>query len=328
MRADRLLALLMVLRHRDRVTARELAADLEVSERTVLRDIEALGAAGVPVYSERGRAGGFSLLPGWSTDLSGLSGDEARALLIAGSSAVAGLGIGAAFSSGLAKVLSSLPQEGRRAAAEGAARILVLDVGWFGNSQQTPGLGALQQAVTSGRRLTFTYSSGKLAERRDHGPRPATTRTVDPAGLVSAAGVWYLLALHRGERRIYRVDRIEEIKPTGEPLRTTVDPAELTTWWAESRARFIERIAEYQVELEVRDPQDGPLVAGLRSAVRVLEQLPAAADGSLRFRATFAAIEHAIATLWPLADRVVVLAPDSVRAAFRGRAAAVLAAQL
>ena len=132
MRADRLLALLMVLRHRDRVTARELAAELEVSERTVLRDIEALGAAGVPVYAERGRAGGFSLLPGWTTDLSGLSGDEARALLIAGSSAAAGLGIGAAFSSGLAKVLSSLPQEGRRAAAEGAARILVLDAGWFG----------------------------------------------------------------------------------------------------------------------------------------------------------------------------------------------------
>lgn len=324
MRADRLLALLMVLRHRDRVTARELAADLEVSERTVLRDIEALGAAGVPVYSERGRAGGFSLLPGWSTDLSGLSGDEARALLIAGSSAVAGLGIGAAFSSGLAKVLSSLPQEGRRAAAEGAARILVLDAGWFGNSQQTPGLGALQQAVTGGRRLTFTYSSGTLAERRDNGPRPATARTVDPAGLVSAAGVWYLLALHRGERRIYRVDRIEEIRPTGDPLRSTVDPAELTTWWAESRARFIERIADYHVDIELPEPDDG-LVKTLRGAVRVLSDREPADDGAVRFRATFAAVEHAVAILWPLVDRIVVTAPATLRAALRDRAAAVLA---
>ncbi|MEJ7648962.1 MAG: WYL domain-containing protein [Nakamurella sp.] len=324
MRADRLLALLMVLRHRDRVTARELAADLEVSERTVLRDIEALGAAGVPVYAERGRAGGFSLLSGWTTDLSGLSGDEARALLIAGSSAVAGLGIGAAFSSGLAKVLSSLPQEGRRAAAEGAARILVLNAGWFGNTPQTPWLGVLQQAVTGGRRLTFTYSSGTLVERRDHGPRPATTRTVDPAGLVSAAGVWYLLALHRGERRIYRVDRIEEVRPTGEPLRSTVDPAELTAWWAESRARFIEQIADYQVDVEVPEP-DESLVRALRSAVRVLRELEPGGDGAARFRATFAAVEHAVGTLWPLADRIVVTSPAPLRAALRDRAAAALA---
>src|SRR3712207_6786985 len=127
MRADRLVALVLLLRHRGRLTAGALARELEVSTRTVLRDMEALSAAGVPVYAERGRHGGFALLPGFQTELTGLSHDEALALLVAGSRRGAqAFGLGSALASAMRKVVDALP-EGDRATAAGAVQRLLID---------------------------------------------------------------------------------------------------------------------------------------------------------------------------------------------------------
>ena len=130
MRADRLLSLLLLLQHRGRRSAKELADELEVSTRTVLRDIEALSTAGVPVYAERGRHGGFALLPGYSTDLTGLTHDEALALLVAGSRGD-GAGMAPALASAMRKVVAGLPAAQRESAGRNAGRILVRDGRWL-----------------------------------------------------------------------------------------------------------------------------------------------------------------------------------------------------
>jgi len=129
-RADRLLSLLLLLQHRGRRSAKELADELEVSTRTVLRDIEALSTAGVPVYAERGRHGGFALLPGYSTDLTGLTHDEALALLVAGSRGD-GAGMAPALASAMRKVVAGLPAAQRESAGRNAGRILVRDGRWL-----------------------------------------------------------------------------------------------------------------------------------------------------------------------------------------------------
>ncbi len=179
-RADRLLSLLLLLQHRGRRSAKELADELEVSTRTVLRDIEALSTAGVPVYAERGRHGGFALLPGYSTDLTGLTHDEALALLTAQSRATPeALGLGPAFAAAVRKIVAAMPDAARREAVGAADRVLVDRGGWLGDSDPDPHLAVVRRAVFAGKRLRLRYAA------RDE---PARWRTVDPVGLVEARG--------------------------------------------------------------------------------------------------------------------------------------------
>ncbi len=307
MRADRLLALVLVLRSRRRVTAAELAAELEVSERTVLRDIEALANAGVPVYAERGRHGGFRLMDGWSTDLSGLSGAEARSLLVAGSSTAAELGLGRAFATALAKVLSSVPGEHRREAELEAARILVVDDGFVSRRETLPALAATQRAVTGGRRLLISY--------RRRPDAPASRRTVDPAGLVCASGIWYLLATHRRNRRSYRVSRILEARVLDEPARRG-DLPPIAQWWEQTRSEFTARFPVVQVELVAEQPAAAPL----RAAALSVQSARPEPGGRTRLTLTFADREHAAGVLWRHADQIAVITPDWVRTTLAGRA--------
>src|SRR3954463_15969489 len=160
MRADRLLALMLLLRSRGRLSAATLARELEVSTRTVLRDVEALSSAGVPIYAERGRAGGFALLPGFTTDLTGLTPDEAVALLTSPARGTTdALGFGAAFSSAIRKVVATMP-ETSRARAEGAAeRRHVAARGWMREPAPVERLEVVQRAVFAGHRLRLCYAS-------------------------------------------------------------------------------------------------------------------------------------------------------------------------
>lgn len=218
MRADRLLSLVLLLRHRGRATAAVLARELEVSERTVLRDVEALSAAGIPVYAERGRHGGFALLPGFTTDLTGLTPAEAVALLGSGATSTPGaLGLGTEFASAMRKIVAALPDAAREQATDAAGRVLVRRGGWLRDTDDgatTDVLTAVQRAVFGGVRLRIRYRAGT---RPGAEPGPAAERVVDPVGLVQAAGRWYLLALRDGEDRTYRVSRIEEAEPLAEP---------------------------------------------------------------------------------------------------------------
>ncbi|MGA2522361.1 MAG: WYL domain-containing protein, partial [Acidimicrobiales bacterium] len=209
MRADRLVALLLLLQRRGQVTAAEAAAELEVSERTARRDLEALGLAGLPVYAARGRHGGWRLAGGGRTDLSGLTETEVRTLfLLAGPSSPATPELRAA----LRKLVRALP-ESFRATAEAASRAVVVDrSGWDGATSPRPDpprLDAVQQAVVQGRQAVLDYVAGDGR---------ATRRVVHPLGLAVKGTVWYLVADTGDGRRTFRVDRVRSVELTDEPV--------------------------------------------------------------------------------------------------------------
>jgi predicted DNA-binding transcriptional regulator YafY len=206
MRADRLVAILLMLQARGRVTASQVATELEVSERTARRDLEALAMAGLPVYSLQGRNGGWRLAGGGRTDLSGLSAAEARALfLVAGPSSSATPELRAA----LRKLVRALP-ESFRTQAEAARTAVVVDTDSWGRSAPSrptpPHFETVQQAVIEGEQLTLGYVA------RDGS---STSRTVDPLGLAAKGSTWYLVADTDAGRRTFRVDRITAVEPTG-----------------------------------------------------------------------------------------------------------------
>ena len=209
MRADRLVAILLMLQARGQVTAAEVAAELEVSERTARRDLDALGMAGVPIYSRQGRNGGWQLAGGGRTDLSGLNAAEARALfLVAGPSSAATPEVKAA----LRKLVRALPEPLRDAAEAASTAVVVDPTGWDQPSRPRPvpsHLDAVQRAVVAGEQVALGYVA------RD---RAASTRVVHPLGLASKGTAWYLVAGTAGGLRTFRVDRITSVEPTGEPV--------------------------------------------------------------------------------------------------------------
>ena len=210
MRADRLLATLLLLQQRQQVTALEVARELEVSERTARRDLEALSVAGVPVYSMQGRGGGWRLLGGARTDLSGLTASEARALfLVAGPASTATPEVKAA----LRKLVRALPEPFREQ-AEAAATSLVVDPRHWGASQVVPRppqfLDDLQEAVIRGIQVRLGYVDRQGAE---------TERTVHPLGIVAKGPTWYLVSHTEAGRRTFRIDRVSSVELTDDPVR-------------------------------------------------------------------------------------------------------------
>ncbi len=236
MRADRLVALLLLLQQRQRVTAAMVAEELEISERTARRDLEALCVAGLPVYSERGRGGGWRLLGGGRTDLSGLTAHEARALfLVAGPASAATPELKAA----LRKLVRALP-ESFRSSAEAAASSVVLDPhGW---GQKRPAyrprhLDALQAATTEGEQVRLGYS-----DRTGN----VTMRTVHPLGLAQKGTTWYLLAGTTEGLRTFRVSRVRSVEPTGDPV-VRPEGFELSRSWEE----VVERVDRLRSPVQV-----------------------------------------------------------------------------
>lgn len=313
MRADRLLSLVLLLRRRGRMTATELARELEVSPRTVMRDVEALSAAGIPVYAERGCTGGFALLPGFTTDLTGLTHDEALALLTAQSRATPeALGLGPAFAAAVRKVVAAMPDSARRSATHAADRVLVRQGGWLGDPEPDPHLAAVRRAVFADRRLRLRYAA------RDE---PARWRTVDPVGLVEAGGRWYLLALRDGAERTYRLSRVEAVEELDEPVRRAGD-VDLEEVWQRRRAAFVAALPTTAVTVRVRADRRADLAA----AALVLDgEGPAGGSEWLRVEAAFGDERHAERVLWMLGADAEVLAPAELRARIAARAAAAAA---
>jgi predicted DNA-binding transcriptional regulator YafY len=229
MRADRLVATLLLLQARGRVTAAEVAADLEVSVKTARRDLEALALAGIPVYSQPGRGGGWELVGGARTDLSGLTAAEARTLfLLAGPSSA----VTPEAKAALRKLVQALP-ETFRAEAEKAASAIVLDPAGWGNRKPStpPHLGVLQQAVIDGVQVRLGYTDAGGA---------STERTVHPLGLVAKGSTWYLVADTTAGRRTFRVWRVQSVELTGEPAVRPPD-FDLSRAWEEIVATLDER---------------------------------------------------------------------------------------
>ncbi|MCX5524742.1 WYL domain-containing protein [Streptomyces bobili] len=317
MRADRLVSLVLLLRRHGQMTADTLARELEVSTRTVLRDIEALSAAGVPVYAERGRHGGFALLPGFQTALTGLNHDEALALVVAGSRRGAQqFGLGSALASAMLKLVDALPDSLRDTAAGAAQRLLIdpetdLLARRVAADEVSAAIGAeVRRAVFAGHRLRIRYAAV------DQAPK---WRTVDPIGLVTVREQGYLLATRGGADRTYRLSRVLAAEALDEPARRsgTVD---LDRAWQERNTRF-RNGGDEQITVLVRvDPARREPLVGTALAVRAEET---EADGRLRLDLIFQDRRHAEWAVWQHATHAEVLAPQELRTAIRHRAAVI-----
>ncbi|WP_086663500.1 helix-turn-helix transcriptional regulator [Lentzea kentuckyensis] len=309
MRADRLVSLVLLLRQRGQLTATALARELEVSTRTVLRDIEALSAAGVPVYAERGRRGGFALLPGFRTELTGLNHDEAIALLAAGSERV----FGSALASARRKVVDALPESHQVTANEVARRFLVEPetdlLSRRAVAEEVPGaaLAEVRRAVLAGHRLRIHYAATGQEPR---------WRTVDPIGLVTVRDRGYLLATRAGADRTYRLSRVFAAEELDEPAQRPGE-VDLDRVWRERCARFLS--TDHITVLVRVNPARRDDLLGTALAVRAEEP---DADGWLRLEVTYQDSWHAEWALWQLGLNAEALAPQSLRDALGNRAAA------
>ncbi|UKY52623.1 helix-turn-helix transcriptional regulator [Streptomyces inhibens] len=321
MRASRLLSILLLLQTRERMTAQELADALEVSVRTVYRDMESLGAAGVPLYGEPGHDGGYRLLGGFRTRLTGLTGDEADALFLTGlPAAAADLGLGAVVTAAQLKLMAALPAELRDRAGRITERFHLDAPGWYRDGERTPHLTAVADAVWHQRAVRMRYL--RWAEPHE------VSRTVWPYGLVLKAGHWYLVAAGAGERvraggtddpagpRTYRIARIMELHVLDERFERP-DGFDLAGHWK----RYLE-------SFETRRHQDE---ATVRLAPGTLDRLPhlwnpamteaarrtAArpdAEGWIRVTVPIESVAQALPELLKLGADAEVLAPAGLRA--------------
>jgi len=310
MRASRLLTILMTLQTRGLVTATELSDLLEVSVRTVYRDVEALGAAGVPVYSERGPAGGYRLLEGFRTRINGLTGDEADVLFLAGlPGPAAELGLGAVLASARLKLRAGLPGDLAERVDRAADRFHLDAPGWHREGDRSPELARLAGALWTDRRVRVRY-------RRWAG---VVTRDLEPYGLVLKAGAWYLVArtVRDGPHpdRTYRVTRVEHLEVLEEGFDR--DPAfDLAAYWDVWSRRFAEQLHPIlaDVLLTERAFRVARSLFGTHVGDVVDENAgEPSADGRVRTRFPVESIEVGALELLRLGPHVEVLAPTELR---------------
>jgi len=297
MRADRLVAALLVLQARGRVTAAQLSRELEISERTARRDLEALALAGVPVYPQRGRGGGWSLVGGARTDLSGLTADEARALLLVAGPSAATPPVKAA----LRKLIRALP-EPFRADADAAAAAVVIDASAWDRAERPPPehLATLQQATIDGRVLRLGYV-GRDRRRSD--------RLVHPLGLVAKGTTWYLVSDTDDGMRTFRVDRVRAVTVTDEPVRRPPG-FNLQESWAQILAGLDDRRFAARVAARSDPSMLGVLRSVFGTRLTVGDPAP---DGRVDVEIRGHAEAIVGAELAGFADHVEVLAPQAVR---------------
>jgi len=317
MRASRLLSTLLLLQTRGRMTAREIADELEVSIRTVYRDVEALSASGVPVYADRGPAGGYQLVAGYRTRLTGLTGEEAEALFLGGGPGVAAeLGIDSVLAAAQLKILAALPPELRDRAARIRERFHLEAPGWFREPDAPEFLEAVADAVWSQRRLAVEYKKWNNVE---------VSRVLEPLGLVLKGVAWYVVA-RSGERiNAFRVNRIHELSTLDDQFVRPVD-FDLARYWADWSKDLqdtlypmnaVVRLSPIAVE---RFFLNGPV------AERALKETagPPDEDGWVRVVVPTGSLDHAATDLGRFGAEIEVLEPPELRVRMRETAEALL----
>ncbi|WP_043625585.1 helix-turn-helix transcriptional regulator [Nonomuraea candida] len=308
MRASRLLSLLLLLQTRGRMTAPELAAELEVSVRTVYRDVEALSAAGVPVYADRGPAGGYQLLDGYRTRLNGLTAEEASGLFLAGlPGPAAELGLAEVAAAAELKLLAALPPEPRSHASRMRERFLLDVPGWYRSGDDVPHLSEVAEAVWDRRPLHMTYRRWGQQE---------VDRVIHPYGLVLKGGSWYLVAAPPGgSPRTYRVARILTLETLPGSF-SPPDGFDLGAFWRQYAREFRERM--YTAEVVIRlAPGRGDLLAYTMGSDVVGAALAAAGEpdpeGWLTLTLPVESLTHARWLLLRMGADVEVLEPAELR---------------
>ncbi len=305
MRASRLLSIMMLLQAKGRMSADSLAEELEVSVRTIYRDIDQLSAAGVPVYADIGRNGGFALLDGWRTRLTGLTAPEARALFLSGLPGPASeLGLGDEVAAAELKLLAALPADWQTEATRMSSRFHLDPKGWFSTGPRPEFLQAVAEAVWSETRITIKYDSWTQVSER----------VVEPLGLVLKGGIWYLVAHRESGMRTYRMSQILALTPSDERFERPAD-FDLPKHWRESTASFEREI--YVGMARVRATRTG--VSRLKDiSQRCKESIEAQAlvfddDGWTQLDVPIEEDRWASREMTRAGAEVEVLAPESLR---------------
>ena len=305
---------MMMLQSRGRLSARTLADKLEVSTRTVYRDIDELSAAGVPVIVEHGASGGFELLDGWRTNLTGLTTNESQALFLSGlPGPAAELGLGETMASAQLKLLAALPKDWQPEARRMAARFHVDLAGWYRRANPASQLRAVADAVWSDRKITIEYDSW----------RGTVTRELEPLGLVVKASEWYLVARPPGRTtaRTYKVDQIRALTTGAAFTRPVFD---LATYWRQSTERFEREI--YRGTATVRLNERGRQLLSASAAVADAIARVGGAPGTWwTVELPTESLDHATEQMLGLGANVEVLAPPALRDRVRDGARAVAA---
>ena len=329
MKADRLLSALMLLQGHGRLTGRELAKRLEVSERTVHRDMEALSAAGVPVFALRGAQGGWQLAEGWQTSVPGLEEQELRALLMAQPPRVLGdLRLASAAERAMGKLMASLPASMRQQAVTIRERLFIDVEGWRGSRENLSMLPMVQEAVWRDRQLAIRYARRPRPGGRDNAARPrgrqprglrdaraasrdGAERIVHPLGLVAKGSAWYLVANTADGFRTFRISRIECATILEDACARPAD-FDLATHWKNSTTTYQDSLSRYDVTLRV-EPRAAAWLKQWRSAWLAEPMGEADADGWVTCRVQFDCEDEACFVVLGFGQRAEVLAPLSLR---------------
>ncbi|MEU2558124.1 WYL domain-containing protein [Streptomyces longispororuber] len=317
MRAARLIKMVLLLQARGSMTAGELAAELEVSERTITRDAQALSEAGVPVYADRGRTGGYRLIGGYRTRLTGLARSEAEALFLSGvPGALREMGLEDAASAARLKVSAALLPSLRDASQSAAQRFHLDAPGWFRETTPPPLLPAVADAVWDDRRVTARY------RRQD----AEVERELEPYGLVLKAGVWYLCARVPDKGfRVYRIDRFTAVLPpdSGDDRFVRDEEFDLPAFWEERAAQFARAILRDKAVLRLSP--DGarrlPYVTDRAAAREALDAAEPDGRGRVTITLPVESPDVAYAQLLTLGPEVEVLEPPELRERFAATAA-------
>jgi predicted DNA-binding transcriptional regulator YafY len=305
MRASRLVSLLLLLQSRGGQTAAELARELEVSVRTIHRDVDALSASGVPIYADRGPHGGIRLVDGYRTRLTGMTADEAEALFLSGlPGPAAELGLGTVVAAARLKVLAALPTELRARASRLVERFHLDAAAWYHADEPVPLLGPLSEAVWESQRIQIGYDRGDKT----------VDRILEPLGLVLKAGVWYLVAAADGQPRTYRVSRVTGVTPLDERFERPKD-FDLPAFWTESSAAYERDTPRIDVVLRLA-PDRLPRLNGVvgERPFDTLERLSGPdADGWIRVRLRLDWPSEVVSQILAVGSECELLEPAKLR---------------
>jgi len=311
MRADRLVSIVMLLQARGRLTAALLAHELGVSRRTILRDVEALSFAGIPIYAQGGHEGGIALDEGYRTTLTGLNRAEVQSLFVSSNARLLrDVGLGDAAEGGLLKLLASVPAQHQPSIDYIRQRILIDPLWWWHDTQPTPYIDELQRAVYEDRLAVVVYENHEGA---------VTERTLEPYSLVAKSSLWYLIARHDGAFKMYRLSRFHQVTLLDAHFSRQPD-FDLERYWHEQGQQFLSAIEYTTFTLRIEDSRLG----FIRWLTPGRFEIVAASAGWSTVEFKLESIELAKMLIFGLGAQAEVVAPDSLREAVVAAAQTVL----
>ncbi|MBD8007495.1 helix-turn-helix transcriptional regulator [Bacillus norwichensis] len=302
MRADRLMNIMILLQNRGKMTAKELATELEVSDRTILRDMDALSNAGIPIVSDRGKGGGWRLMDNFRTRLSGLNIDDIKSLfLFPSGKLLEDLGLNMQGLDTRQKLLAAIPGTFRDEAQAIWERIHIDSSTWRQSKEKVHALKTVQQAVWESKKLKIYYEQADGEQKE---------RLIEPLGLVAKGNRWYLVASRNGELRNYRVSRIQTAQIEDETFKRPID-FNLAYYWEQSKKKFIQNLPQYDVQVEIH-PAIIPRINFTGKFVQFVQRENPNEDKWIPATLRFNDKQEAVEFILGFANKMRVISPDEL----------------